>query len=436
MFAGSLSAPVTLTTGDVDAATSAFTASPATIAADDTATSSLTFTAKDQQGNPVTGLGSSVTFLVQDSGGATVTSGMTVSAASETGTTGVYTATLKGTLAGSYTVVPQVSGSAVGSLSAPVTLTPGVLDSGLSTLAISEPSIPADASTTTTLTVTARDAFGNMITGIGGDLSFALTGSDGAAVDSAKIEVSAISEAGESGVYTATLKGSLGDTIKIDLVNNGVVTTLTTQATLVSITSLKDITVNGATFALDAGFPTTGFKKAKFTININNGSASDYNWTADASWVTIDNGIVTFTAGYGAPAQGKQVTLTATPKAGNATPLQYSFKLTSYFEAYAPPHSVPTLSEETATSYCGAQANVPLLLSYSNNGSAENDTTRKVGFLWNEWGSLNTYDSSAYPRESYFYARVNGGVTTNITKGNTVGRTVNTTAYIMCVKSY
>ncbi|WP_209438628.1 Ig-like domain-containing protein, partial [Buttiauxella gaviniae] len=79
----------------VDASKSAFTTSPASIPADNSTTTTLSFTPKDSSGNPVKGL-NNVTFAVSG------VTGTTVSAVTENN--GVYTATLKGSSAGSATV--------------------------------------------------------------------------------------------------------------------------------------------------------------------------------------------------------------------------------------------------------------------------------------------------------------------------------------------
>lgn len=90
---------------------------------------------------------------------------------------------------------------------------------------------------------------------------------------------------------------------------------------------LKDVTVNGYTFAKDAGFPTTGFTGANFTLNVTDGSASDFTWTSDASWLTVTDGVVTFT-GTGT---GDKVTVTGTPSSGQRKIIKYSFTLKSWF---------------------------------------------------------------------------------------------------------
>lgn len=118
------SAGVTISSVTPDAEQSQFSASPESIVADNTSISMLTLVAKDSQGNALTGPKDSLTFTIKDGGGKTPTSGIiTESVITESGTKGIYTATLKGIAAGKYTIVPEYNGTAIGSLITTVTIT-------------------------------------------------------------------------------------------------------------------------------------------------------------------------------------------------------------------------------------------------------------------------------------------------------------------------
>ncbi|HDL6960680.1 TPA: hypothetical protein PXM37_004361, partial [Yersinia enterocolitica] len=142
--------------------------------------------------------------------------------------------------------------------------------------------------------------------------------------------------------------------------------------------------VNGHTFAVDAGFPHTGFTGAEFTLNAP-GPASDYTWSSSSTWATVDGaGKVRFTQkGNAAP-----VTITATPTAGGDL-LSYTFTVTDWFI-----HNGSTLMNwRDAANWCTSQgATQPtvakLKLSLDQN-------TRGVGSLWSEWGRMDNYHSSS-----------------------------------------
>lgn len=90
---------------------------------------------------------------------------------------------------------------------------------------------------------------------------------------------------------------------------------------------VKSVLVNGCTFAKDAGFPTTGFTAAFFTLELDNGCAADYTWSANEPWVSVDNGVVKFTA----KGNGNEVVITGKPKSGVGNRIEYKFKLKSWF---------------------------------------------------------------------------------------------------------
>ncbi|MDN8599682.1 invasin domain 3-containing protein [Citrobacter sp. S2-9] len=510
---GSLSADVTLTAGTTpDGATTTFVASPTSVVADDATTSTLTLTAKDKFGNAISGIAADLTLGIKDSHGAEPAEGkVTLSAVTESGTAGVYTATLKGQLADKYTITPTFSGSTIGNLSADVTLTAGAVDGSVTLFSVSPDSIVADDATTSTLTLTARDKFSNAVTGIAGNLTLDVKNSAGVAPAEGKVTVSTVTESGTvPGTYTATLKGQLVDVYTVtpklndsviknlsDTALTGTVTltvgepaeatstfssnpksvkadntetsTLTmkladvfdnpitglaqtgalmiqvkdsgektpkaSEYTLSSITedavtpgtytatikgliadtltlkplyngeqilsmsdtvefvpgTFKNVTVNGHTFANNAGFPTTGFDKANFTLNMPDGDvASDYTWTSDqASWATVSaGGVVTF--GGGAPESAtKTVVILATPKATGLT-LKYTFTVTSWFVS-----STVMADYNSAEAWCTSNGAILPPIEKLTNASVGGSGSRAVGNLWSEWGNLTTWGWSA-----------------------------------------
>ncbi|MGC6233451.1 inverse autotransporter beta domain-containing protein, partial [Hafnia paralvei] len=163
-------AGVTISSTTPDAGQSVFTASPETIAADNTAVSTLTLVAKDAQGNALTGLKGSLAFTIKDSSGKAPAAGtLTESAIAESSTKGTYTATLKGTTAGKYTIVPEYSGTAMGSLSATVTLTDTLPDQSQSLIARDKDTYVSGDDIT--IKVTLKDKAGKALTGDAGLLT-------------------------------------------------------------------------------------------------------------------------------------------------------------------------------------------------------------------------------------------------------------------------
>jgi adhesin/invasin len=127
---------VAFTPGPVSAATSTISANPTSIPADGTTTSTITVQAEDANGNDETAGGETVVLSTTEGA---------ISGVTDNGD-GTYTATLTSTTTGTA----DVSGT-----------TPGVVSAATSTISANPTSIPADGTTTSTITVQAEDANGN-----------------------------------------------------------------------------------------------------------------------------------------------------------------------------------------------------------------------------------------------------------------------------------
>ena len=154
--------------GSVAQASSTLTIDKPTIAADDTETATVTFTAKDSSGKAVTGLTASQVKIEQT--GLTV-SHFTLSAV--TGSNGVFTATLKGDLAGTAAFTVKAGGTDVtptGTHTVTLNATPAQIaakvDKDHSTLTIDKTIMYANNIDTATITFTARDKSGAIVNGI------------------------------------------------------------------------------------------------------------------------------------------------------------------------------------------------------------------------------------------------------------------------------
>ncbi|MGX5079521.1 inverse autotransporter beta domain-containing protein, partial [Enterobacter mori] len=152
---------------------------------------------------------------------------------------------------------------------------------------------------------------------------------------------------------------------------------------IVAIT-LKDVTVNGYTFAKDAGFPKTGFAGGKFTLNLSAGSAADFTWSADAPWLSVTDGVVSFT-GTG---DNSTVTITGAPKRGNNPLITYTFNLQGWYIN----NGATNLHWVDADAYCSAQPGyaLPTVAQLRGGGSRGG-----LGGLWSEWGRMDNY--SGFP---------------------------------------
>ena len=158
-------AAITVNAGAASTATSTISASPGSITANGSTTSTITVQLKDSLGNNLTTSGGTVALATTSGSLGSVTDNAN----------GTYTATLtSSTTAGTASVTGTLNAAAIAS-SASVTYTPGPA----TTFVVSGPG-SITAGVATSVTVTAKDAFGNTATGYVGTVHF--TSTDGSAV--------------------------------------------------------------------------------------------------------------------------------------------------------------------------------------------------------------------------------------------------------------
>ncbi|MEG1346643.1 MAG: inverse autotransporter beta domain-containing protein, partial [Hafnia sp.] len=152
-----VSVALTADAENLSATQSTLSAAPAIIVANGAAKSTVTLSLKDANGNPVSG--QTVIF-------ASSLAGSTIGSVTDSGD-GTYTASLSGTTAGNTEVTANVGGSSFAVSAASVTLTADAsnLSTGQSTLAASPASIVANGTAASTVTLTLRDANGNLVPG-------------------------------------------------------------------------------------------------------------------------------------------------------------------------------------------------------------------------------------------------------------------------------
>ena len=331
-----------------DAILTAIAITPPSVSVGKGQTQQLTATATYSD-NTTADISSSVAWLSDDTATATITA------------TGLLTGVEQGN-AEVTASLDGVTGNAV-----QVTVT----DAILTAIAITPPSVSVGKGQTQQLTATATYS-DNTTADISSSVAWL---SD----DTATATITA------TGLLTGVEQGSAEVTASLDGVTSDRVTVNVVVTPLFG--AFEDISVNDFTFAVDAGFPTTGFDGAEFALNTPS-APSDYTWSSDAPWVSVDSsGTVSFISqGDAAP-----VTITATPTSGG-TSLAYTFTIASWFRSNG--SSRVTYSE--ARTWCNEQQpsyqwKIPAyrLLSQA-------PATRGVGALWREWGDMRNYVNSTF----------------------------------------
>ncbi|PHI32773.1 hypothetical protein [Budvicia aquatica] len=171
------------------------------------------------------------------------------------------------------------------------------------------------------------------------------------------------------------------------------------------------VRVNGASFAMNSGFPKTGFSQAQFQFWMNGTSAagnSNYTFSPanPAPWVTVNptTGVVKFT---GVPAAAQTVNITITDnRGGPATP--FSFRVGTWFINNDNIRVTPA----NADSYCASKTGyaTPSYLKMTNAKYRENGTRAADGRLWDEWGNLREYNSSWMMDNGYWALEPDGSL--------------------------
>ncbi|MFI0489662.1 MAG: Ig-like domain-containing protein, partial [Yersinia sp. (in: enterobacteria)] len=346
--------------------------------ADGSATNAVQALVTDVNNNPVSD--QAVTFSADN--GATVTPVI-----GTTGADGIATATLTNTTAGVSNVTASINGNSQ-YVNVTFIADGNNLSTTNSTLVANPVSIAADGTTGSLVTLMLLDINNNPVSGQTVTFASSLPNSS----------VGAVTDNGD-GTYTASLTGTANGTASITALVDG--NPFGVAPASVTLNAFTNISVNGANFATNVGFPRTGFTGAVFTLNVT-GSPTDYNWTSsDTSWVAVDgNGQVSFiNKGNSSP-----VTITATPTAGGIT-LTYTFRINSWFTN----NGNNLMDPPSASSFCStpgvSQPNRLQLTNVLTGGG-----TRQGGNdgLWSEWGDMGNYSGSGFVSRNYLTSEPNG----------------------------
>ncbi|HCR3333840.1 TPA: Ig-like domain-containing protein, partial [Morganella morganii] len=142
------------------------------------------------------------------------------------------------------------------------------------------------------------------------------------------------------------------------------------------------LTANGKDFTAGSGFPTTGFKGAKFVVG-SPIAASNYLWEVDKEWASAStDGTVTFTR---QPVKNETLTITATPIADGVRGVRYTVSVGGVYAGGG--RNGPAVKWAAAGCSTGT-SRVPSSLLTAGTGS------RGIGTLWGEWGSFTQYSDS------------------------------------------
>ncbi|UNK24180.1 hypothetical protein [Yersinia intermedia] len=198
-------------------------------------------------------------------------------------------------------------------------------------------------------------------------------------------------------VLTVSVSTPVNVTAVSGLPNSGSQTFVTPTFNVV-VKAPPTIYVNGTPFAIDAGFPKTGFVGANFQFYMNGTNAVDngtYTYTTNQpGWTTVSStGVVTFTRMP--TAAEKAVTITITDTTGVDAPRDYAFTPDLWFVNRGNTKNTPA----QADTYCVGLGATPSHTVMSSGSRAAD------GRLWDEWGSMSAYGTDAGWNSSGYWAK-------------------------------
>ncbi|MCW8114060.1 hypothetical protein PGS49_22240 [Yersinia intermedia] len=167
------------------------------------------------------------------------------------------------------------------------------------------------------------------------------------------------------------------------------------------------VRVNGYSFAMDSGFPQTGFVGGDFQFWMDGVGPSDnnnYTFKGDpqAPWVNVNpvTGIVTIT---GEPKSRQAVNIDIIDKRGGAI-TTYTFTIKNWFVNKGNSTLEGTGPEVDA--YCaglGSGYGTPNYVTVTNSVVGVNPTRAPDGRLWDEWGNLSTFPTSGWTSSGTYW---------------------------------
>ena len=306
------SSAFTVTGGAVNATHSTMSASPASVVADGVTTSTITVTLKDVNDNPASG---KTVTLAQGSGSSTISA-----ASGSSSATGVVTFTVKDTKAEAVTYTARdTTDSVTITPTAAVTFFAGAVSATHSTVSGSPASVVADGTTTSTITVTLKDANNNPASGKAVTLA---QGSGSSTVSTA----SGASNA--SGVVTFTVRDTKAEAVTYMATDTTDSVTITPTAGVTFTAGAVNAT-HSTMSASPASVLADGTTTSTITVtlkDVNNNPASGKTVTlaqgsgsstiSTASGASNASGVVTFTV---KDTKAEAVTYTATDTTDSVT---------------------------------------------------------------------------------------------------------------------
>jgi adhesin/invasin len=349
--------------------------------ADGTATNEVT--AKVTNGNGTAVAGQIVTF--------TATNGATVTPLTgTTGADGIARARLTSTTAGDSVVTAALSNGSTATITVNF-ITAAQIE--VNSLTVTTNNAAADGNATNAVQLRVVNGNGVPVTGQG--VTFTATNS---------ANITATATTGADGIARATLTSTkFGDSVvTATLTSTGETATVTATFTPF-YAEFAGLRAGGQDFAVNSGFPTTGFGGAAFTLELPAGlSPADYTWSSSASWLTFTSVSGQEEVTMNGSGNSGDVTVTAMPNSGTGTAYRFTFSLNRWFIWNNDSDSSD--SQDYNRNWCASRGyQTPSYQELTSAAPFRQDGPRVVGTLWGEWGSILSYNTNPATQSTIQY---------------------------------
>lgn len=225
----------------------------------------------------------------------------------------------------------------------------------------------ANGAFTNSIKVTVKDVFGQAV--VGEKVLF--SASNGAAIVDSGGETDATGSV--TALVTSMFVGASDVTAKVNS------STMQMRVNFI-VNAFSGVYVNGHTFRIDEGFPTTAFAGASFQLRLPAGSPREFDWRSNSSSASVDSdGRVTLSRG-----NSSSILITATPKLGGGS-MSYRLRIATWF---IPPTGRSVIYADAVNTCIAQGGRIPNLSEFTQGyGKA-----RSKGTLFQEWGDLTSYN--------------------------------------------
>lgn len=185
-------------------------------------------------------------------------------------------------ISGNYVITAKVGAQTSSPISLTVQSGKPVFVAGKSEFSVSSHEIDEGSNANITVKLVLKDASGNPILG------------KRPRVSASAGTIANTMQENSNGVYTSTFKNDAIGKSNLTLDSASIDYNDTVPPITVITYGTSEIIAQSHSFSMSDGFPNTGFKGAKFQITVPIGQPTDYDWSVDIDWLSIDNkGVVT-----------------------------------------------------------------------------------------------------------------------------------------------